>query len=90
MGGGYKWRGNKKGNQNHELEPYKVHYYIHTNLEGNQGMRSSAWKESGHWLCKNTWHSVLCLSMGVRGEGQNRDGGTTRNISRAREAEPRL
>lgn len=43
----------KKGNRNRELELYQVHYYIHTNLEGNLGMRSSAWKESGHWLCKN-------------------------------------
>ena len=44
---GYREAGARRGNQNHELKPYKVHYYIHTNLEGNQGMRSSAWKESG-------------------------------------------
>lgn len=26
-------------------------------------MRSNAWKESGQWLCKNAWHSVLALRV---------------------------
>ena len=78
---GYREAGARRGNQNHELEPYKVHYYIHTNLDGNQGMRSSAWKESGARTHGIVYSVVRWTRAAVGLGGQNRDGGMARTIS---------
>ena len=44
----------RRVNRNHETTSrirYTTIYILIS--EANPGVRSSAWKESGHWLCKN-------------------------------------